>query len=158
MPVVNIADIAIVAGADSVVQTADGGYALASYTVSVGAGFSDIWLAKTDVESGLAWTDSALNSIIALVRSIGCYINFFVCSLESSAGQTQVHPFSEIDWMDLAYEPSQFCDFSAFPCFICDMKQCFTKFNYDLIIYVVPLKSQLLLFLSETFGEKASDQ
>ncbi len=47
----------------SVVQTADGGYVLAGYTDSFGAGGSDFWLVKTDVESGLAWTDSTANTI-----------------------------------------------------------------------------------------------
>jgi len=47
----------------SVVQTADGGYALGGSTRSFGAGGSDFWLVKTDVESGLAWTDSTANTI-----------------------------------------------------------------------------------------------
>ncbi|MFB0514424.1 MAG: hypothetical protein ACETVQ_02490 [Candidatus Bathyarchaeia archaeon] len=47
----------------SLVQTVDGGYALAGYTYSFGAGGADFWLVKTDVESGLAWTDSTANTI-----------------------------------------------------------------------------------------------
>jgi len=48
----------------SMVQTADGGYALAGSTASYGAGGEDFLLVKTDVESGLAWTDSTANTIV----------------------------------------------------------------------------------------------
>lgn len=54
---------------NSIVQTYDGGYALAGYTDSLGAGSSDGWMVRTDwtgtseVESGLAWTDSTENTI-----------------------------------------------------------------------------------------------
>jgi len=47
----------------SVVQTSDGGYALAGLTDSYGAGNYDSWLVKTDVESGLVWTDSTANTV-----------------------------------------------------------------------------------------------
>jgi predicted secreted protein len=47
----------------SLIQTRDGGYALAGYTNSFGAGGYDFWLVKTDVESGLAWVDSSANTI-----------------------------------------------------------------------------------------------
>jgi hypothetical protein len=56
-------------GAYSLVQTGDGGYALAGYTKSSGAGGYDAWLVKTDAsgnigESGLVWVGSTSNSII----------------------------------------------------------------------------------------------
>jgi hypothetical protein len=47
----------------SMVQTSDEGYAIAVYTESYGAGFSDFWLVKTNVESGLVWTDSTANTL-----------------------------------------------------------------------------------------------
>jgi len=47
----------------ALVQTTDGGYALTGRTFSFGADEGDFWLAKTDVESGLAWVDSSANSV-----------------------------------------------------------------------------------------------
>jgi hypothetical protein len=47
----------------SVVETSDGGYALAGSTASYGAGGYDFWLVKTDAGSGLAWTDSTADTI-----------------------------------------------------------------------------------------------
>ncbi len=42
-------------GALSLVQTADGGYALGGYTYSKGAGYSDFWLVKTDARGNKIW-------------------------------------------------------------------------------------------------------
>ena len=48
--------------AGALVQTSDGGYAMAGETGSFVAGNADFWLVKTD-ESGLAWVDSSANTI-----------------------------------------------------------------------------------------------
>ncbi|MCK4498522.1 hypothetical protein KAU25_04930, partial [Candidatus Bathyarchaeota archaeon] len=47
----------------SVVQTSDGGYTVAGYTQSFGAGNTDIWLVRISTDSGLTWTDSTADSI-----------------------------------------------------------------------------------------------
>jgi hypothetical protein len=44
----------------ALVQTTDGGYALAGYRSSLAA---DFWLVKTDIESGLAWVDLSANTV-----------------------------------------------------------------------------------------------
>ena len=49
--------------AHGLVQTGDGGYALAGMTESFGAGGFDFWLVKADVGSGLAWIDSSVNTV-----------------------------------------------------------------------------------------------
>jgi len=60
----------------SLVQTVDGGYAIAGFADSFGAGSLDFWLVKTDVEQGLAWTDSATNSITLYRGVTDAYWNF----------------------------------------------------------------------------------
>ena len=40
----------------SMIQTSDGGYALAGYTESFGAGAADFWLVKTDSAGNLVWS------------------------------------------------------------------------------------------------------
>ena len=54
----------------SVIQTSDGGYALAGWTYSYGAGSCDFWLVKTDSVGGLQWNKTYGGSSIDNAYSV----------------------------------------------------------------------------------------
>jgi len=60
--------------AHALVQTTDGGYALAGYTYSSGAGSSDSWLVKTDAAGNMMWNQTyggtSGDEAYALVRTV----------------------------------------------------------------------------------------
>ena len=60
----------------ALVQTGDGGYALAGAKYSFGAVQSDAWLVKTDAESGLGWVGSTANTITLYRGMTDVYWNY----------------------------------------------------------------------------------
>ena len=44
-------------------ETENGGFVMTGTTVSFTAGLNDLWLVKTEIESGLAWVDSTADTI-----------------------------------------------------------------------------------------------
>ncbi|MCW4005671.1 MAG: hypothetical protein NWF04_03615 [Candidatus Bathyarchaeota archaeon] len=56
--------------ADSIIQTSDGGYALAGYTASFGAGNYDYWLVKTDANGVMQWNQTYGGSSIEYARCV----------------------------------------------------------------------------------------
>jgi hypothetical protein len=86
----------------SVVHTPDGGYALAGYTYSFGAGSSDFWLVKTDADGNMLWnktyggTDADYAYCMIQTRDGGYalagetfsfgtdYVNFWLVKVDSS--------------------------------------------------------------------------
>ncbi len=82
-------------GAKSVIQTGDGGFLLAGYTESYGAGSSDVYLAKVDSNGNLLWNktyggsqDDGANSLV--LASDGGYI---------LAGYTNSNVQSQCAWL-----------------------------------------------------------
>jgi hypothetical protein len=56
--------------AQSLVQTSDGGYALAGWTDSFGAGLNDVWLVKTYANGTLAWTQTYGGPLMDIARAV----------------------------------------------------------------------------------------
>jgi hypothetical protein len=86
-------------GADSLVQTTDGGFTLAGYTSSFSAGGDDMWLVKTDTKGHVIWNQtyggSDLDCAVSLVQtSDGCI---------ASVGTTSSFGVEGI-WVDFAEE------------------------------------------------------
>jgi hypothetical protein len=60
----------------SVTEISDGSYAITGYSGSYGPGGNDFLLVKTDVEFGLAWTDSTANTITLHRGATDAYWNY----------------------------------------------------------------------------------
>src|SRR5437667_383958 len=57
-------------GASSIIQTTDGGYAVAGYTLSFGAGKNDMYIVKLDGSGTLQWSRTVGGTANDVVRSI----------------------------------------------------------------------------------------
>ena len=62
--------------ASSLIRTKDDGYVLVGFTESYGAGSRDLWLVKTDIESGLALTDSSKDTVTLYRGETDAYWNY----------------------------------------------------------------------------------
>jgi hypothetical protein len=58
------------------VVTSDNGFTLVGTTESYGAGGYDLWLIRTDAESGLAWTDSTADTVTLYRGATDPYWNY----------------------------------------------------------------------------------
>ena len=102
--------------ATSIVQTSDGGYAVAGWTLSKGAGAGDLWVLKLDSSGGLVWDktfgsgdrEEALSivqtsdggyAVAGYIRSKGAGSHdFWVLKLNSSGGLVWDKTFGGSDW------------------------------------------------------------
>jgi hypothetical protein len=98
-------------GAYSVIQTSDGGYALAGFTDSFGAGSFDFWLVKTDSHGNMVWNqtyggtgDDEASCVVQTSDggyALGGYTNsfgagsydFWLVKTNSSGGMTWNHAY-----------------------------------------------------------------
>ena len=59
-----------------ILETEDGGFIMTGTTVSFTAGLNDLWLVKTEIESGLAWVDSTADTITLYRGTTDQYWNY----------------------------------------------------------------------------------
>jgi hypothetical protein len=97
-------------GAKRVIQTTDGGYALAGYTNSLGEGGYDMWLVKTDVNGAAQWNmtyggpqDDMANSVVQTSDGgyvLAGYTNSFDVQRQST-WLVKTDAYGNMDWNEI---------------------------------------------------------
>jgi len=153
-------------GADvarSVQQTTDGGYVMAGWTTSFGAGYDDFYLVKTDAQGDTLWTRTyggpgAEGAYSVQQTADGGYIIagngggvvFYVVKTDESGNMIWTHTYDEGSWGCQAYSVQQTADGG----YIVVGTACE---EWDHYIFVVKTNSSGDTLWTRTYGETMED-